>query len=142
NTPTPKLDKITEDFYKILSATAAKFIPDACRALMDDWKVSEAALKNPVNKALRDQMRDEILDRFSKDREPRAIWNDETVKNFFIDEFRNPTAAEGTKKSIEAAHAAQAKRYQEKIKMKNAIFDKLAKELPEPPKDPREETIY
>ena len=143
--PTPKLDKIASDFYKILSATAAKFIPDACEALRQDWDVSLNALKNPNNKGLRDEMRERILDRFSKDREPRAIWNDDVVKHFFPDEFRNPVAVEGTKGAIESARATKAtkaaKKYQEKIRTKSLIFDKLSKDLPEPPNEPEEEVV-
>lgn len=144
NKPTPRLDKISSDFYKILSATAAKFIPDACKALIEDWKVSSEALKNPANKKLRDAMREKILDRFSKDREPRAIWNDEGVKKYFPDEFRNPIAQEGTKYSaienLKAAHKA-VRKYQQKIVEKSTIFDKLVKDLPEPPKEEEPEEI-
>ena len=57
NRPTPRLDKITSDFYKILSATVAKFIPEACRALMQDWQIGYDTLTDPRYKALRDEMR-------------------------------------------------------------------------------------
>ena len=64
------------------------------------------------------------------------MWDDEQVKEFFIEEFKNPIQLESTKDALEKARAAFAKRYQEKIMAKTTIFDKLAKDLPEPPKEP------
>lgn len=137
NARTPNYDKVTHDVKKLLTATAATYIPELCNALRKDLfpRATDNTFTRAENKNVRDEIRERILDDWSNERNwSESPWGDDTIGNWWPDWLRNPIAQEGTKVSRAAALAA--KKYKQDLELQSSkIFsERSISQLPEVPK--------
>lgn len=144
NKPTPALDGIAHDVKKLLAAGVAKFIPEACRALKQDWipDMKESVLKQ--NPALQEAMRDKLLDVFAKERSIDGVWSENSIEPNFEDFLLYAQYQEGnsTEKGKEAVRIREAKKYRRKLQEQHIDqnLDRIISKSPEPPKEAEEIT--
>lgn len=142
NAKTPNYDKMTHDVKKLLTATAATYIPELCDALRKDLfpRATDETFARDENKGVRDDIRDRILDDWSNQRNwPDSPWGDSVIKYWFPKWLRHPNVLEANEKSVAAAQQAHkdnaiARRYQKNLSVQKLEIDKLMKNLPEVPK--------
>ena len=132
---TRRYDAVSKKIYKLLTATAANYIPELAEALKDDWYPHLSVDIIKVHKGVQDEIRDKILDDYSHDRKSGAPWASETIMNFFPDWLRNPNTQVASVESIKLANAA--KRYKANFEHQRGKFEEVVEHLPQPPREIR-----
>lgn len=143
--PTPRYDAKGSELKKLTTAIGAKYIPELAEALKQDWfyNVDISYFRKETSKASRDIIRDRILEDWSKDNGNPTPWNDNTIIMYFPEWLKNPNVKIGAVvANLQKANEANAKRYQKKVQEQSRQIERLAVQLPEPPKEPEPELIY
>ena len=143
NKPTPRLDELAKKINKLLAASCATFIPEACDALKEDWfptMNNETLKKNP---AVQKQMREKIISKFASDVHPcEGPWKERYISTNFADFLKYAGYQEGTEESRLAANEEKFRRkFVEKLEKVGAqqTLLELTENLPEPPEEPEPE---
>lgn len=134
---TPNYDKISNNVKKLLTATAATYIPELCDALRKDWfpRATNSTFAREENKPVRDEIRERILDDWSNQRNwSDSPWGDDSIRQWFPDWLKNPAMIEPNK--INSAKGNAAKKYKQILgSLSPKIFnEKTIDQLPEVPK--------
>jgi hypothetical protein len=146
--PTPNLDVVQNKVNKLLKATAASYISEACEALRKDWNptMSDDVFRLPENLGLQKAYREKIIDTFVLDSlHPDGVWNESIFKLFWPKWLRNPIQEESTipnrEKAAQAILEKKVSKFQQQVQQQAKTFDKITEKLPEPPKilEPKEE---
>jgi hypothetical protein len=132
---TPNYDKVTHDVKKLLTATAATYIPELCDALRQDWfpRATDNTFARDENKPVRDEIRERILDDWSNQRNwLDSPWGDDRIRLWFPDWLKHPNHVEANK--IGSAASVAARKYSQKLLSERSDFQNLSRNLPEIPK--------
>jgi hypothetical protein len=145
NKPTPKYDAKGAELKKFVSAAGAKYIPELAEALRQDlfYNVDISYFRKDTSKASRDIIRDRIVSDWSKENGNLTPWTEETIKDYFPDWLKNPQYFKDVAlEKLAKMRAAKAKKYQQRVQEQSRQMERLAVQLPEPPKELEPELIY
>ncbi len=141
--PTPRLDAIKNGVNKLLSATAATYIPESCDALRQDWFPSmtdEIMKKNP---AVQEAIREKILDTYATERVYDGVWKESSIKVFLSPWLRYVEVQESHKsnqqKATEAAQQKAWNKFSKQVTEQKNRLNHIVEQLPEAPKEEAEE---
>jgi hypothetical protein len=146
NRPTPHLDEVQKKINKLLRATAASYIPEACEALRKDWNptMSDDRFRDPVNLALQKAYREKILRTLCVDigyNPDEGVWRQWQFDQYWPSFLKNPRVQEAG--NFEKSKQARSLRnFQKNAQEQTRSFDRIADKLPEPPKEPEPDLIY
>lgn len=139
---TPHLNAIQKKVNKILKATAASYIPEACEALKQDWvpHMTDETLRLRENMGLQKEMRNKILRTFCiglTDDEEDGIWTEVTFRGYWPDWLRNPTQQAAAELNIPKANQAKLEKkissFNAEAQTQRKSLERIADNLPELP---------
>jgi hypothetical protein len=143
--PTPKLDAVKNRVNKLLSATAATYIPESSEALRQDWFPTMSGEVMKKNPAVQEAIKEKILDTYAVERTQDGVWKESYIGLYWTDWLKNPTIVETGSRNLEKAREAKSlRKFLTIAEEQKKTFDKVANSLPEAPKptveEPEEET--
>lgn len=143
--PTPHLDAVQNKVNKLLKATAASYIPEACEALRKDWNptMPDAIFRQSENLALQKQYRQKILETFAVEYNPTdGVWAEHYIQMYWPKWLTNPKQEEVAQKMQSAKEAKKVSNFIHFAQEQTKSLDKIAAKLPEPPKIEASEPVF